>query len=94
MELWIIGILLCVAGSLVSSTGLILQKHSHNAGEGKLPLYCRWRWWIGFFFLVITGAALDGIALMFTPLSIVAPLSGLVTPRSYMLYPALASVLL
>lgn len=75
--MWFVGVTLCICGCIFSSVGLILQKHSFNVGEEKLPLLRRWRWWLGCFCLLITGAVLDGIALMWTPLSIIGPLSGL-----------------
>ena len=77
MQMWWIGIALRVTGSFVSSTGLVLMKYSHNSGELEKPLYRRWRWWIGFAVLFITGGFLDPTALMFCPLSLIAPLFGL-----------------
>ena len=77
MQTWWLGVVLRVTGSVVSSLGLVMMKHSHNVGELKKHLICRWRWWIGFFCLVITGGVLDAIALMLCPLSLIAPLFGL-----------------
>ena len=49
-----LGLLLSIAGSVATSAGLIAQKHSWTI-EKKWPLYSRWRWWCGFFLLVVVG---------------------------------------
>jgi len=72
-----IGLGLCIGGCVISSLGLVLQKYSHNVGELELPLHQRWRWWLGFFILCITGGAINAVALIFAPLSLIAPTSGL-----------------
>lgn len=71
-----LGIGLALLGSLLSATGLVLQKHSHNIGESDFALWHRWRWWLGFVLLVIVGGCTDAVALMIAPLSVIAPLCG------------------
>lgn len=77
MELWALGLAFATIGCISSSIGLVLQKHSFIMKEDDYPLYTRWRWWLGFLFLVITGGVLDAVALMFAPLSIISPTCGL-----------------
>lgn len=72
-----LGVMLCVAGSIVGSLGLTLQKWSFNIGELESPLYLRWRWWLGFFLLCILGGLLCAAALTYCPLSMVAPFAAL-----------------
>ena len=46
------GVTLTLVGSLFTSFGLVLQKLSWM-DEGNVNLFCRWRWWAGFLFLVV-----------------------------------------
>ena len=52
-----------LAGSIITSLGLVLQKYSWNKGEGESSLFFRWRWWLGFFVLVIGAGSLEAWAL-------------------------------
>jgi len=70
-----LGLSLNVLGSFLTSGAFILQKLTHN-DEAETHFCCRWRWWLGFVMLTCAGL-LEGTSLAFTPLSIVAPLSGL-----------------
>ena len=67
-----LGLITCIAATLITALGLIVQKHSHNAREGDLPLYRRWRWWIGFGLLVICGGFFDSLVpqLLLSPLAL------------------------
>lgn len=76
VPLWICGVFLIVVGCLFASLGLVLMKSSSQK-ERHLPLRKRVRFFLGIVFLVITASAVDVVALAITPLSLVAPFSGL-----------------
>ena len=75
-KLWQLGIGLIVFGCMSSSIGLLLMKRSTDV-EDTLPLYKRWRWLLGFLFLVVNATIIDLIAYGITPLSLIAPFAGL-----------------
>jgi len=53
------------------------MKLSSDRREGELSFWRRWRWWLGFFLLVVNATAIDLIAYGITPLSLIAPFAGL-----------------
>ena len=83
-KLWQLGIGLIVFGCMSSSIGLLLMKRSTDV-EDTLPLYKRWRWLLGFLFLVVNATIIDLIAYGITPLSLIAPFAGLTMVFSLML---------
>jgi len=47
MVIW--GILLTLAGNVITSIGWVVQKYAHtdaNSSNGKY--YTKWTWWVGF----------------------------------------------
>lgn len=70
-----LGLLLNVFGSCLTAGAFVVQKLTHNE-KSESHYCCQWQWWVGFSMLLSAGC-LEGISLMFAPLSIVAPLSGL-----------------
>eukprot|EP00962_Isochrysis_galbana_P037605 scaffold13209_cov91-Isochrysis_galbana.AAC.2 len=59
------------------------MKLSSDRREGELSFWRRWRWWLGFFLLVVNATAIDLIAYGITPLSLIAPFAGC-APRAWM----------
>lgn len=55
------GLFLIVLGCLSSAIGMALMKQSGDV-EDSLPLHLRWRWMLGFVFLVVNATILDLIA--------------------------------
>ena len=53
-----------------------MQKHSADVEKG-LPLYRRWRFWLGFLVNMGSEVGLTTVALALAPLSFIAPLAGL-----------------
>lgn len=75
------GIMLALTGKMSASLGLIVKKLSHNEDLGKdvkerSSMLCRWKWWVGLVMLAVLPGVCDGWALMYAPLSIVAPIAG------------------
>ena len=75
-SLWEFGVSLVILGCISSSIGLLLMKRSADV-EDTLPLYKRWRWALGFVFLVGNATIIDLIAFAITPLSLIAPFAAL-----------------
>jgi len=79
--LWVIGVVICVTASILSTFGIHLQKFSH-VQDAKLPLGKqrpygrRFLWWAGFF-LTLFASIGDLVALAFAAQSLIAPLAGL-----------------
>eukprot|EP00966_Prymnesium_polylepis_P221478 5123233-Prymnesium_polylepis.1 len=71
-EQWQLGIGLIVLGCLSSAIGLLFMKRSTDL-EAAVPLHKRWRWMLGFLFLVVNATVIDLIAYGITPLSLIAP---------------------
>lgn len=69
-------VLFSVTASCFTSSGLCIQKHSHNMGEMSRPALERWRWMIGLI-MILLGGVFDSLALGSGPLSGIAPLSGI-----------------
>ncbi|KAL1496361.1 hypothetical protein AB1Y20_016317 [Prymnesium parvum] len=82
--LWQVGVSLIVCGCLSSSIGLLFMKRSTEVEVG-VPLYRRWRWMLGFLFLVVNATIIDLIAYGITPLSLIAPFAGLTMVFSLLL---------
>ena len=74
--LWLLGVVLCALGSVASSAGLALQKHSHNIGESEKSLHERWIWWVGFVLAVLVSGLLESVSFALAPLSLLAPMFG------------------
>lgn len=74
---WAIGEMLAVLGCLTSSAGLFFMKDSADL-EAQLPLLKRWRWACGFGCLLFNGLVLDPASFSLAPLSMIAPVGGLV----------------
>jgi len=75
------GIMLALTGKMSASLGLIVKKVSHNEELAKdekeqTSMLCRWKWWVGVVLLAALPGVCDGWALMYAPLSIVAPIAG------------------
>jgi len=77
------GIMLALIAKLSASLGLIVKKMSHNDEEAKggdesehTPMVLRPKWWCGLALLAIIPGVCDGWALMYAPLSVIAPLAG------------------
>ena len=64
--IWL-GLITCVFATLFTALGLVIQKHSINMGENLLPLYRRWRWFIGLVLLVCCGGFFDSLVRHATP---------------------------
>lgn len=73
---WMLGQCLAAVGSVTASIGLLFMKESADLEVG-LPLFRRWRWCIGFGFLLFNGLFLDPMVFALAPLSLIAPLAGL-----------------
>jgi len=72
--------------------GLIIQKLSHNKGEMKLAFYKRKWWFLGFFLLVVAGGAFDAMALVYAPISLLAPVAGVTILLNALLAPLVLKV--
>jgi hypothetical protein len=69
----LLGMGFSVASTVLTNIGILLQKHSADVDRGK-PLCHRWRFWLGFTLNLGSEAGLTTLALMFAPLSSIAPL--------------------
>jgi len=79
-ELWWLGVILSIVGSICSNMGVNLQKYSfmreakrrvtHKRGYVRQPL------WVFGLLLVVGGSILDFVALGFLPQSLAAPVGG------------------
>lgn len=56
MALWQLGLALVVLGGLSSAVGLLLMKRSADL-EAARPLRTRYRWMLGFLFLVVNATS-------------------------------------
>lgn len=73
---WALGQLIAVVSCLSASLGLLFFKESADV-EAHLPLIKRWRWFVGFGFILLNGLILDPITFALAPLSLIAPMAGL-----------------
>ena len=71
-----LGIAIIITGCASSSIGLALMKQSSEV-ERDLPCHSRWRWMLGFIFLVVNATVLVLIEYGLIPLAIIAPFAGL-----------------
>ena len=72
----VLGLGLIIIGCFSSAIGLGLMKRSTDV-EMELPLHKRYRWMLGFLFLVVNATVLDLIAFGLIPLALISPFSGL-----------------
>lgn len=76
LQMWQFGLLLITLNTFTTAVGLLFFKRSSDL-EAHLVLWCRWRFWAGFFFTTVVLSVTDSIAYSLTPLSLIAPLAGL-----------------
>ena len=77
----LLGMGFSVASTVLTNIGILLQKHSADVERGK-PLCHRWRFWLGFTLNLGSEAGLTTLALMFAPLSTIAPLYAALLSRA------------
>ena len=81
---WAMGQMVSTWSCLVSSVGLLFMKISADE-EAGLPVLIRWRFMVGFACMLFNGTFLDVLAFSLAPLSMLAPLGGLVMVFSCLL---------
>ncbi len=74
--LWLLGMLLAAISLFVSTTALLIQKHSADVEAGR-SCHRRWRFWGGFALNVTSEVTCSPFAVVLAPLSLVSPLNGL-----------------
>ena len=72
----VIGIVLVVLGSLCVSVGFHFWKWSHEV-EGDLPIWKRWRWWVGLVSSMLAPLGCDAASYALLPLALIAPFGAL-----------------
>lgn len=80
----VVGLGLITCGCLSTAVGMAMMKLSGDVEGGK-PLHKKWRWMLGFVFLVVNATALDLWAYGMVPLALVAPFAGLTIVFSLLL---------
>jgi len=67
---WVLGVAICIAGTCLTSLGLVLQKHSHSenakSGGGAVVYYRQPCWLLGFTFF-LAGQIVNVVAMAFAP---------------------------
>eukprot|EP00397_Hematodinium_sp_SG-2012_P019879 GEMP01020452.1.p1 GENE.GEMP01020452.1~~GEMP01020452.1.p1 ORF type:complete len:454 (+),score=99.14 GEMP01020452.1:268-1629(+) len=76
MQLWILGVVLCVAGCVGANFGLLVQKLSIVQHPPHYPEWKQPKWVCGFTIFIV-AQAMSVVALSFAPQSMVGALSGL-----------------
>lgn len=71
-----LGLGLQVFSTIGSCIGLLVQKLSADVEQG-LPVWRRWRFWLGFALNAVSKAVFTNLAVLLLPLSVIAPFSGL-----------------
>jgi len=74
-SLWLFGLCIAICSNALSTIGLLVQKISTDLEKGK-PLHKKWRYWIGLAINLGSEITLTPIAMSFTPISLLAPTSG------------------
>ena len=73
---WLLGQLVTVVGCFTGALGLLFFKLSADLESGKSLLH-KWRWMIGFAFVLLNALVIDPTAMSLAPLAMLAPLGGL-----------------
>ena len=71
-----LGIAFSVGSTILTNVGILLQKQSADLERSKILCY-RWRFWMGMLLNLGSEAGLTTLAMMYAPLSTLAPLAGL-----------------
>lgn len=77
--LWMLGVIVCIAGTLFTSLGLVLQKFSHekNAKLGEAVVYYSQPWWILGFSVFFAGQIVGVVAMPMAPQAMLSCLGAL-----------------
>lgn len=79
VPLWTIGVIVCIAGTMFTSLGLVLQKYSHskNAKLGEAVVYYSQPWWILGFTVFFAGQIVGVVAMPMAPQAMLSCLGAL-----------------
>ena len=73
---WLLGQAIAVIGCFTGALGLLFFKLSADREAGH-ALHRKWRWMIGFAFMLFNALVIDPAAMSLAPLAMLAPLGGL-----------------
>jgi len=79
VPLWTIGVCVCIAGTLFTSLGLVVQKYSHskNAKLGAAVVYYDQPWWVFGFSVFFAGQIIGVVAMPMAPQAMLSCLGAL-----------------
>ena len=72
----LLGLFFAVVSSLLTTIGLLIQKHSARVEAGK-PVCRRWRFWVGFWLNTGSELSFSILALAYAPNALIAPVGGI-----------------